>query len=419
MFRSLRIRMALSHGAVLAAIVFLLGGTAYVLLDRSFNHAATADLVAAARAEADHIAETGVVRPPLDNDLPSSASVRIAVFTPDGTPVGEPRANPSWLRPTGASVATIHALGEEVRVASVPVMSGGRQVATVVAGRSLVPEDRLLARLRLLLVVGGIAAVGASMVAGWFLAGRAARPVRRAYEAQASFAADASHELRSPLAFVRSGVEVLAEHDPDLGGEVLGEVDYLTGLTDRLLTLARAQSGRLSLTLRRARVRDLLERAAARQRSVHNMTLGLEFEGDPSAVADPIATEAALDAILENVATHAGGIATIRCRTSEGEVHVEVADHGPGLTQEQRRRAFERFFRADPVRGHEDGGAGLGLALARSLIEAQSGRVWLEETPGGGLTAMVALRAAAGADPREAIAGEGADTDRALRHGVR
>ena len=71
-----------------------------------------------------------------------------------------------------------------------------------------------------------------------------------------------------------------------------------------------------------------------------------------------------------------------------------MADHGPGMSPELRERAFERFVRADPARSRASGGAGLGLPLARSLIEAQRGRMWLDETPGGGITARIELRAA-------------------------
>jgi len=384
--------MAVSHGLVLAMIVVILGGAAYVLLARTLDHAATADVLAAARAEADRIAETNRLTPPSDSDTPSASAVRVAVVLPDGSFAGEGRAEPVWLRPRPAEVATIRALGEDVRLATIPAVSGGVRVGTVVAGRSLEAEDRLLRRLRLLLWAGGLAAVAVSMAAGWILAGRATRPVRRAYEAQASFAADASHEFRSPLAFVRSGVEVLAEHEPELGDEVLHEVDYLTGLTERLLTLARAQSGSLAFQLKPVRLEPLCRTAVQRNRSVHGMRIDLRIDGDPIAAADAIATEAILDAVLENVAAHAGGTALVSCRAQAGVVRIDVADSGPGLTDEELAHAFERFYRADPVRAHENGGAGLGLALARSLAEAQRGRIWLERTPGGGLTAVLQLR---------------------------
>jgi two-component system OmpR family sensor kinase len=111
-----------------------------------------------------------------------------------------------------------------------------------------------------------------------------------------------------------------------------------------------------------------------------------------SVPADRIALEAALDAVLENVARHGGGAAEIRWGVDGArEAVITIEDHGKGMPAEAQHRAFERFFRADPSRTRDTGGVGLGLALARALVEAHRGRMWLEPTPGGGLTASIAL----------------------------
>jgi two-component system, OmpR family, sensor histidine kinase CiaH len=274
-----------------------------------------------------------------------------------------------------------------------PAQVQGRTVAWVAAGRSMLPEDRLLHRVRLLLLAGGAVAVVVSLGAGWWLAGRAVRPVELAYEAQAGFAADASHELRTPLTFVRQGVEVLSEHDPALGQEVLSEIDYLTGLTGRLLDLARAEHGRIDLTLEPVDVSAVTRSAVHRSERAHGNVL--DVSGEPlGAMADPIALEAVLDAVLENVARHGEGGADVAWTSASGEVTISVADHGPGMAAEHRGQAFERFFRADPSRNRDTGGAGLGLALAHTLVDAQHGRLGLEPTPGGGLTVTINLPAA-------------------------
>ena len=109
------------------------------------------------------------------------------------------------------------------------------------------------------------------------------------------------------------------------------------------------------------------------------------------AAGDRVGLEAALDAVLENVNVHGGGRAELRWEAIGHEVVVSVTDHGPGLVGEAADRAFERFFRADPSRTRETGGAGLGLAVARTMVEAQGGHMWVEPTPGGGLTARIAL----------------------------
>ena len=247
MFRSLRLRIALSHALVLIVILLALGISMQFVLTRSLDSAATAELTAIAEGQVERIQEAGHAVPPADSDIPSAAGVQVGVFLPDGRALGEPIEIPGWLRRYPDQVTDLTIAGEHVRVVAMPAEVNGTVAAWVAAGRSLAAEDRLLHRMRILLLAGGSLAVLASLVAGWWLAGRAVRPVERAYEAQAGFAADASHELRTPLTFVRSGVEVLAEKDPGLGGQVLAEVDYLTGLTQRLLLLARAERGTIRL----------------------------------------------------------------------------------------------------------------------------------------------------------------------------
>jgi signal transduction histidine kinase len=393
MFRSLRLRIALSHALVLIVILLALGISMQFVLTRSLDNAATGELTAIAEGQVERIQEAGHAVPSADSDIPSAAGVQVGVFLPGGTALGEPIEIPGWLRHYPDRLTDLTVEGEHVRVVVMPAEVNGTVAAWVAAGRSLAAEDRLLHRMRLLLLAGGSLAVLASLVAGWWLAGRAVRPVERAYEAQAGFAADASHELRTPLTFVRSGVEVLAEKEPGLGGQVLAEVDYLTGLTQRLLLLARAERGSIRLEVEPVDVGAACRSAARRSERAHGNALSTGGT-DLAALADRMALEAALDAVLENVERHGGGSAEVRWSREDGRVEIGIADHGPGLPEDLHGRAFERFFRVDPSRARETGGAGLGLALAKTLVEAQEGRMWLEPTPGGGLTVRIGLPAA-------------------------
>jgi two-component system OmpR family sensor kinase len=307
-------------------------------------------------------------------------------------PVGEPQEIPSWLRPYPDRVTDLEVAGEKVRVVTLPAMIEGTTVAWVAAGRSLEPEEALVHRVRSLFVWGAVAALAAALAAGWWWAGRAVRPVEASYEAQAGFAADASHELRTPLAFIRAGVETLSQQDPPLAADVLSEVDYLTGLSQRLLQLARADRGHLQLERSPIDLAATCRSAVHRSEMAHGSHLSANGPESLPVPADRIALEAALDAVLENVALHGGGAAEVGWGVDGArEAVITIEDHGKGMPAEAHRRAFERFFRADPSRTRDTGGAGLGLALARALIEAQRGRMWLEPTPGGGLTASIAL----------------------------
>lgn len=395
MFRSLRFRLALSHALVLAVILVLLGVVIQFLLARSLNASTTAELRAVAQGQVERIQEAGRPTPPTDSDVPSTLGTQIAIFDANGTFVGEPaEAPPPWLHEYGATVTDLEAAMEPVRVVTLPAVVEGRTVAWVVVGRSTVAEEHLLHQVRLLLIGGGSLAVIASLAAGWWLAGRAVRPVERAYEAQAGFAADASHEFRTPLTFIRSGVEVLAEREPVLGTDVLSEVDYLTDLTGRLLLLARTEGTKTPQARLPVDVAAVCTSAVQRSERASGNRLTVAT-GPGSALGDPKGFEAALDAVLENVAVHGEGAAEVSWTTEGGQVVVSVADHGPGIDAEHVSRAFERFFRADPSRARDTGGAGLGLALARALVSAQGGRVWIEPTPGGGLTVKLSLPASA------------------------
>ena len=392
MFRSLRLRMAVSHALVLAVILIVLGGVLQFLLARSLDRGVTDGLFTSASGQVSRIREAGKPVPPADSDIPSAAGTVVAVYqAPGGQIVGEPTEIPTWLQRYPQQITNLDVEGERVRVVTIPAAIGHRTVAWVSAGRSTAPEDRLIHEVRLLLLIGGGVAVLASMGAGWWLAGRAVRPVERAYEAQAGFAADASHELRTPLTFIRSGVEVLAEDDPELGGDILSEVDYLTGLTQRLLLLARAERGAVTLERVPLDVADVCRSAAHRSERAHGNRLTLLSSEPLEAPADRIGLEAILDAVLENVKIHGGGSAEMGWERRGDDVVISVIDHGPGIPAGQQDRAFERFFRADPSRTRDTGGAGLGLALARTLAEAQNGMMWVEPSPGGGLTVRLAL----------------------------
>jgi len=389
MFRSLRSRMAISQAIVLAVILVVLGGVGQYVLARNLDRSATDELRTVAKGQVHRIEEAGRSLAPIDSDVPSEAGVKLAVYSaPDGIPVGEQSEIPSWLNHYPQAVTDLRASGERVRVVTLPAFVHGTVVGWVSAGRSLLPEQQLIHRVRLILLVGGGLAVLAALGAGWWLSGRAVRPVQRAYDAQAGFAADASHELRTPLTFIRSGVEVMAERDPDLGGDVLSEIDYLTGLTQRLLSLARTEGG--SLEAADVDLAEVCRSAARRSESAHGNRLSLE--GQTLVVsADRVGLEAAIDAVLENVERHGGGSADLGWGRRNGEGILTIADHGAGIPPQHAGQAFERFFRADSSRTRATGGAGLGLALARTLIEAQGGRMWIEATPGGGLTAQIAL----------------------------
>ena len=205
----------------------------------------------------------------------------------------------------------------------------------------------------------------------------------RLLESQEEFVADASHELRTPLTALRLRLE-----NGDLDG-ALAESVRLSELVNGLLALARADAQPASAEIVDAEAvaseRVGAWRAAASER-------GVELELDATAAAPVRASAVRLAQVVDNLLANAlevaprGSVVVV----SVGPAELRVRDAGPGLTAEQRARAFDRFWRA----GSGPGGSGLGLAIVKRLVEADGGTAELADAPGGGLEAIVRLRGA-------------------------
>jgi signal transduction histidine kinase len=223
------------------------------------------------------------------------------------------------------------------------------------------------------------------------------RTVAAALDAQRRFVADASHELRTPLATIQGNAGLLAQ-GPDLSPEVrqaaasdiASESERMARLTDRLLTLARADSG-LDLQLAPVELRPLVAEVVRQAATLHPER-AIAIEADEVSVAgDADALRQLLWNLLDNAARHARSAVTVTLHKEDGWARVMVADDGPGVPVDERERIFERFFKADPARTRSDHGAGLGLAITRWIAEQHHGRVLATEGPAGGAGFFVDL----------------------------
>jgi two-component system OmpR family sensor kinase len=218
------------------------------------------------------------------------------------------------------------------------------------------------------------------------------------------FIADASHELRTPLAAVRAYAELFdrgaASRPDDLERSMSGitrESERMSVLVDDLLLLARLDEGR---PLEREPV-DLAElvREAVDAARVVEPARPIELSVEPATVTgDATRLRQVLDNLLANARAHtpAGTPVSVELRRVDGRAQLTVADHGPGLTEEQAERVFERFYRADTSRARASGGAGLGLSIVAAVTEAHGGTAAARPTPGGGATFVVTLPLGAG-----------------------
>jgi signal transduction histidine kinase len=210
--------------------------------------------------------------------------------------------------------------------------------------------------------------------------------------------ANVSHELKTPISALRAHLENLLDGvedpNPALLGVMLQQADRLTRLVDQLLDLSRMESGDLPLSLEPVHLSGLVDQvlsevAVARPERGRTLAIRNEVPPDlPTVEADPERIHQVLFNLLDNAFrfTPDGGSVTVRAVMEEGSCEVSVEDTGPGIPEEHLPLVFERFYRVDPSRSRDDGGTGIGLAIARSIVDAHGGRIWAESVEGRGST---------------------------------
>jgi heavy metal sensor kinase len=334
--------------------------------------------------------------------------------------------------------------GERYLALVTPVEYQGREDLLVVAESLQEVEDSVQSVLALLLLAGP-AALGATALAGWWMARKALRPVermssqaaeigidrlgervavppsadeiarlaitlnamldrlQRGVEEKHRLVADASHELRTPLAVMRTELDVTLR-GPDLEPDaretlesVREEVDRMSRTVSNLLTLAQVDEGRLQLLRSTVRLDEAIEAAVGPLLPLAEAKdIGVDVEASPVEVdADPQRLHQVLTNYVDNAIkyTRQGGSVRVETWRGEGDVGVVVTDDGPGIAASDRAHVFDRFYRVDRARGRGVGGSGLGLAICREIAAAHGGRVWVESGSGGGSSFFFALPA--------------------------
>jgi two-component system OmpR family sensor kinase len=328
------------------------------------------------------------------------------------------------------------------RILAGPVTAEGGALDVFAVGQSLDDRDETLSGLVASFAIGGPIAVVLASLLGYVLASAGLRPVeamrrragevslthdggrlplpaahdevrrlgetlnemldrlRRSFDRERRFVADASHELRTPVAVIRAELDaalLAGGHDEQVREALVAareECDHLAQLAEDLLVVARAAEGELPVRREPIEVRPLLEGIRARFGDrAREQARELRVEGGDGLriEADDFRLRQALGNLVDNALRHGAGDVVLRARRSEsnGGVELEVADNGPGFAPGLADHAFERFARGDAARTR--GGTGLGLAIVRAIAEAHGGRAEIVADGGSGGTVRLLL----------------------------
>jgi two-component system, OmpR family, sensor histidine kinase VicK len=274
---------------------------------------------------------------------------------------------------------------------------GERQAASAILSVEAAANS---ARLLFMLKLSGHILIGAGLA---YLIVRNLREQRRAgdelahaLQLKTDFIADMSHELRTPLTVLRANAEIALDLEgpcvhTDLLKEMVQESERMTRLVDDLLFLARSDAGALPFEWELANIENLLAELAERAKVLarqYNVTVEPELSAEGLVRIDRVRIAQTVLILVDNAAKYspAGTTITLRSLLRESEVVVEVIDQGPGIPPQDLPFIFERFYRVDKARKRTSGGAGLGLAIAKSIVSAHQGHIEAESKLNHGTT---------------------------------
>jgi signal transduction histidine kinase len=230
---------------------------------------------------------------------------------------------------------------------------------------------------------------------------RAAQELSRALQSKNDFIADASHELRTPLTVIRGNAEIgLGSPGEPIHREVLADIsteaNRMSRLVDDLLFLARSDAGAPPLERELLPARRLVERllkpadVLAKQ---HGARIAATSEVEGLLEVDPARIEQAVLILVDNAAKHSpeAGEIVLAARSRHGQLMISVVDQGPGIPPDELPLIFDRFYQIGKRRTRKKGGAGLGLSIARSIVEGHGGSIGVSSNPERGTRVTIVL----------------------------
>lgn len=344
-----------------------------------------------------------------DADL---AAIFVVSLDENGTPI----LIPNTISPPIVNDPTIAAnalqAGYDLRTVEVPGLgrirlltyrTGTKVPALLQTGRLLADQVRALNQYLVFLAILGSSATIFLVFVSWWLAGRSLGPAQKAWDQQQTFVSNASHELRTPLTLIRATADYGLRSQPkgeqsQLLTDILNECDYMDHLVDDLLLLSRLDAHRLKMELEPVAISDLFSETV-RQVSKLAQAGNVSIETDSVnglVRADRVRLRQVVLILLDNALrfTPAGGSIRLSAHSAGKWMQIEVADSGRGIDPKHLPHLFDRFYQVAAPENDASRSNGLGLSIAKRLVEAQDGSIRIDSTLGKGTHVQVSLPSA-------------------------
>lgn len=300
--------------------------------------------------------------------------------------------------------------GEKIHLiyATKPIVKNNRLIGDILVVKNIARTHEQIEHWFLILFMIGILTAGLSIIIAHFLARRAVRPVKKNFDKQRAFVADASHELRTPLSVFSASLEFfeaeekerLSESSRETLADLKEEVRDMNTLISHLLSLARADRGGLAQEKKRFLLAECIKPLLAyyRQKALDSQkTFSFVMPAGTSICleANPVEIKQLLAIFLDNALkyTKIGDHISLNVSAIETrhQVLFTIRDTGGGIPKQEIAHIFDRFYRVEKGRARESGGSGLGLSIARSIVQAYKGQIDVTSRVGEGTTFQITL----------------------------